>query len=369
MTIKSDETTRLNQQSTQTEPPVRTDEQVREDARRKVLAARIVLDTHWSYLASLCYSLRLVEANPDDVPTMAVDDGWRMYYNPYFVDGMNVEELTTVILHECMHCILQHARRFHDIVTLDASLNMQEDPEYFHGLWNVAGDCSINETLHEMNVTWPSSSPPLRFAQFSEYGLESGQITETAFFNLVEHLVPADGSQVACDCGSVSDGAARSYEIPQDDEDSPRADRDQQDRVLDTVAGNIAKSRDHGNVPASLLRWAEQRVDPKVDWRRQLAVNLRRAIASVAGRRDYSYVRPSRRQSAMDLAGSTVILPAMRQPAPPRVAIVADTSGSITNEELNQFIGEISGMVRAVGLSQGIYVIPCDSRAHDVIQL
>jgi predicted metal-dependent peptidase len=71
----------------------------------------------------------------------------------------------------------------------------------------------------------------------------------------------------------------------------------------------------------------------------------------------------------MEYAGSTVILPAMRQPAPPRVAIVADTSGSIQPAELNQFVGEISGMIRAVGLSQGIYVIPCDAQAHSVIQL
>jgi predicted metal-dependent peptidase len=351
------------------EPATRTDVQIREQARLKMLAARIRLDTQWPYLASLCYSLRLVEAAPNDVPTMAVDDGWRMYYNPYFVDALNVDELATVVLHECMHCILQHAKRFRSLVSIDATLNMQEDPEYFHGLWNVAGDCSINETLHEMGVTWPAASPPLRFAQFSRYGLHANQITETAFFKLVENLVEAEQEPLDCDCGSISDGSARGYEIPKDDALAPHADSDQQDRVMDTLAGAIAAARDQGNVPSALKRWADDRLDPKIDWRRQLAVNLRRAIAFVAGRRDYSYARPSRRQSAMHTAGSTVILPAMRQPAPPRVAIVADTSGSIQPAELNQFIGEISGMIRAVGLSQGIFVIPCDAKAHSVIRL
>ena len=351
------------------EPDSRTDAQLREHARLKVLAARIRLDTQWPYLASLCYSLRIVEVEPTDVPTMAVDDGWRMYYNPYFVDSLNVEELATVILHECMHCILQHGRRWHDIIHLDSSVNMQENPEYFHTLWNIAGDCSINETLDEMDVVWSEDVPPLRFAHFKKYGLRPNQITETAFFKLVETCVPANKLPTECDCGSVSDGRSREYELVDDDATSPRADRDQQDRVLDTVAGEISKAKDRGNIPASLSRWAEQYLDPKIDWRRQLAVNLRRAIASVAGRRDYSYVRPSRRQSAMNLAGSTVILPAMRQPAPPRVAIVADTSGSISSDELNQFIAEISGMVRAVGISQGIYVIPCDAQAHSVIRI
>lgn len=351
------------------EPDSRTDAQLREHARLKVLAARITLDTQWPYLASLCYSLRLVEVEPSDVPTMAVDDGWRMYYNPYFVDTLSVEELATVVLHECMHCILQHGRRWHDIMHLESDVNMQDNQEYFHTLWNIAGDCSINETLHEMDVVWSAESPPLRFAHFKKYGLHPDQITETAFFKLVETCLPAKQVPTDCDCGSVSDGSPREYEIADDDEVSPSADRDQQDRVLDTVAGEISKAKDRGNVPSALSRWAEQYLDPKIDWRRQLAVNLRRAIASVAGRRDYSYVRPSRRQSAMNLAGSTVILPAMRQPAPPRVAIVADTSGSINSEELNQFIAEISGMVRAVGISQGIYVIPCDAQAHSVIRI
>ena len=59
----------------------------------------------------------------------------------------------------------------------------------------------------------------------------------------------------------------------------------------------------------------------------------------------------------------------MRQPAPPRVAVIADTSGSIRPDELNQFVAEILGIVRAVGLSQGVYVIPCDAEAHSIVRV
>ena len=81
----------------------------------------------------------------------------------------------------------------------------------------------------------------------------------------------------------------------------------------------------------------------------------------IAGRRDYVYTRPSRRQSAMHTAGSTVILPAMRQPAPPRVACVIDTSGSISDSELRDFASELVGIARASGVSSGVTVIPCDA--------
>ena len=66
----------------------------------------------------------------------------------------------------------------------------------------------------------------------------------------------------------------------------------------------------------------------------------------------------------MRLAGSAAILPAMRQPAPPRVACVIDTSGSISQDELRAFLGEVVGITRAVGVAGGLTVIACDAEAY-----
>jgi predicted metal-dependent peptidase len=56
----------------------------------------------------------------------------------------------------------------------------------------------------------------------------------------------------------------------------------------------------------------------------------------------------------------------MRQPQPPSVAIVLDTSGSISNDMLDLYLGEIRGIFSAVGVSSGIWVLPCDSKVHEV---
>jgi len=112
------------------------------------------------------------------------------------------------------------------------------------------------------------------------------------------------------------------------------------------------------------LRWAQTLLHPRVNWREALASRLRRDLASIAGRRDYVFTRPSRRQEAMRLAGSPVILPAMRQPAPPRVACVVDTSGSISDEELRNFLSEVVGITRASGVSGGVTVMACDTQAY-----
>jgi predicted metal-dependent peptidase len=54
----------------------------------------------------------------------------------------------------------------------------------------------------------------------------------------------------------------------------------------------------------------------------------------------------------------------MRQPASPKTKVILDTSGSIGTEELKAALAEVMGILKAVGNSDGLYVIPCDSKAY-----
>ena len=60
------------------------------------------------------------------------------------------------------------------------------------------------------------------------------------------------------------------------------------------------------------------------------------------------------------------ILPAMRKPAPPTIAIVIDTSGSVSENEITEFLSEVDGIATANGIAQGITVIPCDSEVGEI---
>src|SRR5262249_29788906 len=93
---------------------------------------------------------------------------------------------------------------------------------------------------------------------------------------------------------------------------------------------------------------------PTVDWRRLLAAELRRAVADVAGAADYSYRRPSRRATAV----SGVVLPALRRPVP-ELAVVCDTSGSMSDELLAMALAEVEGLLRALGRGGGRGVRAC----------
>jgi VWA-like protein DUF2201/putative metallopeptidase-like protein len=123
----------------------------------------------------------------------------------------------------------------------------------------------------------------------------------------------------------------------------------------------IAHGKQAGIVPAGLLRWAEEVLTPTVDWRAVLAAELRRAVAEVSGAVDYSYRRPSRRSA---VAGP-VVLPALRRPVP-EVAVVCDTSGSMTDDLLAMVLAEVEGLLRALGLARQVRVLACDTAVAPV---
>ena len=130
------------------------------DARLRVMAARVIAQQRWPYVSTLLFTLRLVEVPHDQLATMAVDDGWRMYYSPQFVMQEAPEALATVLLHEAMHCLHQHGARFEAL----------HQPPSLHPLWNMAGDAFINETLDEAKMPWPSVEP-VRYSTLTSYGV------------------------------------------------------------------------------------------------------------------------------------------------------------------------------------------------------
>lgn len=171
-------------------------------------------------------------------------------------------------------------------------------------------------------------------------------------------------TQIGWDCGSAADGVKRDYEAEGDKVDAG-VDEDRGDLIRQQVAVEIRNHvRNRGTVPAGYERWAKDLLEPVVDWRKELASLVRRSFAQVAGLRDYTYKRISRRDAAMKQAGQTIILPAMRQPNPPKVSIVIDTSGSMSDDMLSWALSETQGVLRSLGSTgRQVRVISCDAKA------
>jgi predicted metal-dependent peptidase len=172
------------------------------------------------------------------------------------------------------------------------------------------------------------------------------------------------GALVPGDCGSGAGGERRDWEEPGTGDGEP--DGSVSDGRAEMLRHQVAREiQDHqrtaGDVPAGLRRFADETLTATVDWRRELRSVVSRSRASVAGLRDYTYARPSRRASAVP----GLALPAMRAPRPPRLDVVIDTSGSMSAPMLGQVTAELRGIIRALR-GDTVRVLCCDARSGQV---
>lgn len=162
-------------------------------------------------------------------------------------------------------------------------------------------------------------------------------------------------------CGSCATGHHEPWEEgpPQNGDGVGRAEGE---LIRREVARKIKEaSQGRGAVPGHWARWAEEKLEPRVNWRRELAAAVRHAVADVSGASDYSYRRPGRRQG--QVGNGNIVLPSLRTPVP-EVAVVVDTSGSMSDGLLGQALAEVAGVLKATGMRQGISVLAVDTEAH-----
>ncbi|WP_144125919.1 vWA domain-containing protein [Catellatospora sichuanensis] len=327
--------------------------------RAKLLAARFRAAGERPYLATALYSLTVVPS--ERVPTMGVDRHWRCYVSPAFVAETPVEELAGVWIHEVAHLLRDHHGRA-DRLTADERAD--------HHRVNLAQDCEINDDLVADGLPLPEGRihPAL-------YDLPTGRLFEQYLPSLpatprcrgrcAGSAASGDANGVAaCDCPSVECGSgAHGHQSPWElaEGAAPIVRGVEADAIRRQTAQAVrAHARGRGTVPAGWQRWAEQILEPTIDWRQALAGAVREAAAWAGGAVDYTYRRPSRRGAALP----GVVLPSLRRPLP-RVAIVIDTSGSMSDDDLAAVLAEVGGVLRAVGVrGNRVAVLACDADVH-----
>jgi len=318
-------------------------------------AARLWAAARYPYLASGIFGARVVTV--PGIGTVAVDSGWRLWADPELTANWTAAELGSVIVHHVCHLLRDHGPR-----AGPAGVRPEEART-----WVRSADAEINDDLVPAGLTLPGD-PVLPH----HLGCPPGQLAEQYFTATRAMTGPEQpgsgdgngdpragsaGTGGGLDCGSGADGFARPWESGQ-----PSALPPWQARLLQRlVAQQVLAGKQAGDVPAGLLRWAAEILAPKVNWRKALAAELRKAVADTAGAVDYSYRRPSRRAAAV----GNVVLPALRRPVP-EVAVVCDTSGSMSEDLLAASLAEVEGLLGALGLARRLRVLACDTAVGPV---
>ncbi|MFJ5265139.1 VWA-like domain-containing protein [Streptomyces sp. NPDC088387] len=311
----------------------------------KLYAARLHAARMRPYLATALFALHVVESQR--VPTMGVDRYWRCYVSAAYVDRLPVEELAGVWVHEVSHLLRDHHGRSdryarqHGLTGPAERLRM-----------NIAADLEINDDIFGEGLTHPED-----VVVPETLALNAGELMEDYLRQF--RLGPRTQGMAWLDCGSGADGLDREWELGPDGAHGLSAQ--ERDAVRFRVAQGL-KGRP-GDAPRGWKRWAEEAFQPPQPWRELLGAAVRAATSGSAAGDDYSYGRPARRSAGLP----GVVLPSLRR-MPPRVCVIIDTSGSVSDAELGSALREVTEISRAVGGRRDLVsVLPCDASA-DIAQ-
>ncbi len=274
-------------------------------------------------------------------------NGSDLRYDPEFVATLNDSELVGVVAHEVMHCAMRHMYRA-------SGREMKQ--------WNMACDHAINPLLTSSGFTLPQGAliDP-RFAGMSAEAIyaqieKDKQEQEDKNEDQEQEQEGGDTPSSTGEFGAPDDDAA-SGDQEQDgngDEngsegEAPTPRMSETDWEIATEqATAVAMKR--GHIGADMQREVALNRANDPNWRDVLREFVQQVIPS-----DYSWQRPNRR-----FISGGLYLPGVVREGTPRIVVAIDTSGSITQDILNIFAGEMSAILNECS-PERIDVVYCDA--------
>jgi predicted metal-dependent peptidase len=306
----------------------------------RLTKARVKMLLKHPFWGNLATRLKLVE-NSEWLSTAATD-GRHFYYCEKFIDSLDDDELVFLFGHEVGHIVYDHMGRRGD-----------RDPQ----IWNMAGDYLINDMLITNNVGKKITKVPILWdPKFRDMTAE--EVYDDLMKNAVKIQMTLDmhmdGSGEEADGegqGKGSDGKSKSSGIKIDAETAKKMRDEIKEAVLQS-----AQAAGAGNVPSGIKRLINQFTAPKMRWQDLLRIQLESSLKN-----NYSFMRPSRK------AWHTgAVLPGMLPAEHLDVVIAIDTSGSITEDMVRDFLSEVQGMMEMY-TTYSILVFTFDTEVYNPV--
>jgi predicted metal-dependent peptidase len=282
----------------------------------KLTGARIALLLKQPFFGNMATRMQLQEA--DWCPTAATD-GKNFYYNPAFIDMLSPKETEFLIGHEVLHIVFDHFLR----------QDMREKQP-----WNVSADYAVNIVLEDENVGEMPQGDLKGLIDRKYRGWNAERIYEDVMAD------PQKKQQQTLDVHiDFENGKARVKDANGKDlEVDLKIDKDEIKKIKDDVRASVLQSAQvagHGKTPAQIRGVIEELTDPVIDWRELLRQQIQSTIKN-----DYSFTRINRKTQH-----SGIVLPGLLEDETIDIAIAIDTSGSIEEKKLKDFMSEVQGIM------------------------
>lgn len=324
--------------------------------------ARVGFMTSSPFYAHIFYA-ECKEVFTTEVPTAATD-GRRIYINPEYLEKLKPAEAVFVYAHEVDHIINRDPQRMRAHKHSNDVRGKPFDAQHF----NVTFDYRINAGLIEqgvgmMNPSW-CYAPDVSGDEIGEdvyvkkwkdkKGGGSGAVATTW------------GSSGKAPKGAQPDAASAQHGMdqlmePEVDPVTGAVDELSDQELKEAVARAATAAKAMGNMPANLQRKIDEILAPQVDWRK----HIRMLMTGKIGNRSETWERPNRRRLVLN---PLVIMPGRRGYGCELAAVAVDTSGSISDKELNTFLAEVGGILADVRPKEVIF-FACDAKVQQTERL
>ena len=242
----------------------------------------------------------------------AATDGKDIFFNEKFLKSLKSSEQNALMLHEVLHMALLHVTR-----------RQSRDPH----IWNIAADIVVNDLI-------------LRNTSFA---LPEGAIIDHAYQDksvefIYECLLKNNKykqKKYQLKIADVGDNPESSKESILSEADKLEIESYWRDKiqVLKNSVEHDNKDNSQGSLPAGLSKEVEVFLEPEVDWRH--------ALWKYVGKTPVDFDDLDRRFLYKGLYLEGLLTEALE------VSVCIDTSGSVSQKLLDQFLGELKGILNA----------------------
>jgi predicted metal-dependent peptidase len=269
---------------------------------------RTRLCTRTPFLGSLILFAETIAT--DTIPTAATN-GRQILINPEFFERLTLDQQEAVLLHEVLHAALLHVSRG---VGRDAKR------------WNIAADIVVNGILTREGFALPKDS--VRAQVLERFSVEEVyDLLETSPWD--KKNFPLGSPDLLAQPGGDNEQVLMPGSLGQEQTQAMEAHW----RNAIEQANIMAETLLQGSMPASLQRELQTIKRGQLNWRHYL---WRYLVRTPIDFRDFDRRFVGRRIYLETLEEETVF-----------VAVAVDTSGSIHNEQVQAFLGEVRSILMA----------------------
>ncbi len=327
------------------------------DVETKLATARTRLILDKPFLGALVLRLPMVEADAKWCET-TFSDGKTFYYNPDYIDALDAEQTQFALSHEALHCALSHFhRRGHRVkhrwelacdyavnpLLIKDGLKPTPDAQYLREYEGMTAE-EIYPCLEDMDNGGERDLEDNRDDNDSDGDREKEQNKGGGNSEREREKNDKTSGQ-----GSEEDSNDQGSSMG----NSPPPEMSQQEledlsvQWQQRMAAAAQQALQSGKLEGEMARMVDYLLQPRLPWRMLLARFL-----TATARDDYSYARPSTRR------GDPAVYPSLRSHQV-NVVVAVDTSGSISEEEIQEFISEIDSIKSQVRAR--VTLLSCDS--------